>query len=193
MNKDTCQGKLASVNEALMKSTDEICFWCHVIIESEASYLKRYPVSCHLHHHFWREIQTRKVMKCPPNCTPQRGKNSNPKPKLKNKPTLTLITKGGLGWNCISRQKMRVSDSLFIFFFHILITLFIPRTLTQLTTLTLLILLITNATYTYTTYNTHVTFFSSFLQCITIHYFAVLFFRLQCNTVQYNLLTAFFF
>ena len=41
--------------------------------------------SCKLHHHFWQEIRTINVMKCPSNSSPQADINSNPNPNLKDK------------------------------------------------------------------------------------------------------------
>ena len=53
-----------------------------------------------LHHHFWREIRTIKVLQCPPHYNPWReANNTNPYPKLKINWTQTLALKlqtGGL-------------------------------------------------------------------------------------------------
>ena len=50
---------------------------------------KRHKVSPRLsrklHHHFWQEIPTIKVIKCRPNSSPQGDINSNPNPNLKDK------------------------------------------------------------------------------------------------------------
>ena len=37
-----------------------------------------------LHHHFWQELQAVKVIKCPPNSSPQRDININPNPNIKD-------------------------------------------------------------------------------------------------------------
>ena len=39
-----------------------------------------------LHHHFWQEVRSVKVIKCPPNSSPQGDINSNPNPNLQDKP-----------------------------------------------------------------------------------------------------------
>lgn len=43
--------------------------------------------SCSLHQQLWQDVQTMKAIKCPPNSSFQRGKNSKPK----EQPPQTLI------------------------------------------------------------------------------------------------------
>ena len=60
--------------------------------------LSRHP-SCKLNHHFWQDIRTIKVIKCPSNYNPWRDINSNPNPSLTDNPNTTLTLKlqrGGL-------------------------------------------------------------------------------------------------
>ena len=46
-----------------------------------------------LHHYFWQEIRNIKIMKCPPNSSPQGDRNSNLNPNLKGNPKKTANLK----------------------------------------------------------------------------------------------------
>ena len=63
---------------------------------------KRHKVSAHLshklHHHFWREIRTIKVIKCPLNSSPPGDINSNRNPSLNNNPNTDANPKGTTRW-----------------------------------------------------------------------------------------------
>ena len=45
-----------------------------------------------LHHHFWQEIRRIKVIKCPPDSSPQGDRNSNLNPNLKDNLKTKLLT-----------------------------------------------------------------------------------------------------
>ena len=51
-----------------------------------------------LYHHFWQEIRHIKVIKCPPNSSPQREISSYPKTNLKDKLNTNANFKVTMRW-----------------------------------------------------------------------------------------------
>ena len=70
--------------------------------EMHTDFNKRHKVSPRLSrkliYHFWREIRTVKVAKCPPNSSSQEDINSNPNPNLKNNPNTNVNPKVTTRW-----------------------------------------------------------------------------------------------
>jgi len=86
-------------------------FFCNLIGWGEWYFLGLHLIPCvtqlsliSFPNYFWREMLTAKVIKCPPNSSPQRSKNCTPQPTLKKTPTKTLtkMTKEIYqNWECI--------------------------------------------------------------------------------------------